>query len=376
MESGFFPEWASPGHRESMVGNASASIITDAFMKGLIKDNAEEMYKGMLHGANNLHPEGRLGYQYYNDLGYVPYDVGIRDNASRTLEYAYDDWCIYQMGRKLGRPEGELELYRQRSLNYKKTFNKKFNMMSGRNKDGTFPSNFKPESWWDAFTESNSWHYNWSVFHDVQGLIGLMGGEEPFVRKLDSVFTMPPTFGSDEKPKDLVHEMREMQLVNMGQYAHGNQPIQHMIYLYNYAGQPWKTQYWIRETMDKLYEATPDGYCGDEDNGQTSAWFVLSSMGLYTVTPGSNEYIIGSPLFKNVTVHLENGKEIVIEAPNNDVESRYIESLKLNGKTYSKNYINHETLMKGANLEFTMSPKPNKKRGTKKSDYPYSLSTE
>ena len=380
LESGFFPEWASPGHRESMVGNASASVITDAFMKGLIKENAEEMYEGMLHGANNQHPEisstGRLGYKYYNELGYVPYDVGIRDNASRTLEYAYDDWCIYQMGRKLGRPKEELELYRQRSLNYKKTFNKDFNMMSGRNKDGTFPSNFKPESWWDAFTEGNSWHYTWSVFHDVQGLVGLMGGEEPFVRKLDSVFTMPPTFGNNEKPKELVHEMREMQVVNMGQYAHGNQPIQHMIYLYNYAGQPWKAQYWVRETMDKLYEATADGYCGDEDNGQTSAWFVLSSMGFYSVCPGANEYVLGSPLFKKVSIKLENGNKIVIKAPNNDPKNRYIKSLKLNGKTYSKNYLDHEDLVKGATLNFTMSSEPNKKRGTKKSSYPYSLSTE
>jgi predicted alpha-1,2-mannosidase len=249
-------------------------------------------------------------------------------------------------------------------------------MMSGRNKDGTFPSNFKPESWWDAFTEGNSWHYTWSVFHDIQGLVSLMGGEEPFVRKLDSVFTMPPTFGNNEKPKELVHEMREMQVVNMGQYAHGNQPIQHMIYLYNYAGQPWKAQYWVRETMDKLYEATADGYCGDEDNGQTSAWFVLSSMGFYSVCPGANEYVLGSPLFKKVSIKLENGNKIVIKAPNNDPKNRYIKSLKLNGKTYSKNYLDHEDLVKGATLNFTMSSEPNKKRGTKKSSYPYSLSTE
>ena len=380
-ESGFFPEWASPGHRESMVGNATASVIYDAFTKGLIKKDAVKMYEGMLHGANNVHPKvsssGRTGYQYYNKLGYVPYDVKIRDNASRTLEYAYDDWCIYQMGKKLNRPAEELELYCNRSLNYKNTFNKNFNMMSGRNEDGTFPAKFKPEAWWDAFTEGNSWHYTWSVFHDIQGLINLMGGEKTFVSTLDSVFIMPPTFGSTEKPKnDLVHEMREMQIAGMGQYAHGNQPIQHMIYLYNYAGEPWKAQYWVREAMDRLYQAIPDGYCGDEDNGQTSAWYVFSALGFYTVCPGTNEYVIGSPLFKSVKVHLENGKKIIINAKNNSVDNRYIKAIKLNGKAYGKNFFKHEDLIKGAVIDVDLSAKPNRQRGTAKTDFPYSLSNE
>ena len=381
LESGFFPEWASPGHRESMVGNATASVIYDAFTKGLIKTNAVKMYEGLLHGANNVHPtvpsSGRLGYQYYNKLGYVPYDVKIRDNASRTLEYAYDDWCIYQMGKKLNRPAEEIEVYRRRSLNYRNTFNKKFNMMSGRNEDGSFPANFKPVSWWDAFTEGNSWHYTWSVFHDVQGLINLMGDEKTFISMLDSVFITPPTFGSNEKPNDnLVHEMREMQVVGMGQYAHGNQPVQHMIYLYNYAGEPWKAQYWVRETMDRLYHATPDGYCGDEDNGQTSAWYVFSALGFYSVCPGSNEYVIGSPLFNSVKVNLENGKQIVINAKNNNVDNRYINSIKLNGKTYGKNFLKHTDLIKGATIDIDMSSTPNKQRGIMKFDFPYSLSNE
>ena len=380
LESGFYPEWASPGHRDCMVGNGSASVIADAYMKGLVKENAVKMYEGMLHGANNVHPEvpssGRLGYQYYNTLGFVPYDVKIRDNASRTLEYAYDDWCIYQMGRKLNRPAEELELYRKRSLNYKNTFNKKFNMMSGRNKDGSFPENFKPVSWWDAFTEGNSWHYTWSVFHDVQGLIDLMGGKRTFVSMLDSVFVTPPTFGSDEKAGDLVHEMREMQVVSMGQYAHGNQPIQHMIYLYNYAGEPWKAQYWVREAMDRLYRPTADGYCGDEDNGQTSAWYVFSALGFYSVCPGSNEYVIGSPLFKSVKVNLENGKKIIINAKNNEASNRYINTLKVNGRTYSRNYLKHEDLVKGVKIDADMSAAPNVKRGVTSDDLPYSLSNE
>ena len=379
-EGGFFPEWASPGYRESMVGNASASVIYDAYNKGLIKTDALKMYEGMLYGANNAHPTisstGRLGYQYYNKLGYVPYDVKIRDNASRTLEYAYDDWCIYQMGKKLNRPKAETDLYRQRSLNYRNTFNKQFNMMSGRNEDGSFPANFKPVSWWDAFTEGNSWHYTWSVFHDIKGLIGLMGGQKTFVNMLDSVFIMPPTFGGTDKPGDLVHEMREMQAVGMGQYAHGNQPIQHMIYLYNYAGEPWKAQYWVREAMDRLYQATPDGYCGDEDNGQTSAWYVFSSMGFYSVCPGTNQYVIGSPLFKSVKINLENGKKIIINAKNNSKYNRYIKGITFNGKEYNKNYFTHEELLKGAVINFDMSSQPNLKRGTTADSFPYSLSDE
>ena len=380
LESGFYPEWASPGHRDCMVGNGSAPVIYDAFSKGLIKQDAVKMYEGMIHGANNLHPHvsssGRLGYEYYNEIGYVPYDVGIRDNASRTLEYAYDDWCIYQMGKKLNRPTEELELYRKRCLNYKNQFNKKFNLMSGRKKDGSFPDNFKPVSWWDAFTEGNSWHYSWSVFHDIQGLIELMGDEETFVSMLDTVFDMPPTFGGGDTKGNLVHEMREMQVIDMGQYAHGNQPIQHMIYLYNYAGEPWKTQYWIREAMDRLYQPTPDGYCGDEDNGQTSAWYVFSSLGFYSVCPGANEYVIGSPLFDSAKINLENGKQIVINTKNNSDENVYIKTLRVNGGNYSKNYLTHDDLLNGAKINFEMSSKPNKRRGIRKSDYPYSLSNE
>ncbi len=380
LESGLFPEWASPGHRESMVGNASASVINDAFTKGLIKKDAEKMYEGMLYGANNVHPKvsssGRTGYQYYNKLGYVPYNVKIRDNASRTLEYAYDDWCIYQMGKKLNRPAKEIEVYRQRAFNYRNTFNKKFGMMSGRNEDGSFPENFKPVSWWDAFTEGNSWHYTWSVFHDIQGLLNLMGSKEIFVNRLDSVFIMPPTFGGTDKPNNnLVHEMREMQVVGMGQYAHGNQPIQHMIYLYNYAGEPWKAQYWVREAMDRLYKATPDGYCGDEDNGQTSAWYVFSALGFYPVCPGTNEYVIGSPLFKSVKVNLENGKQIVINAKGNNADNRYINSIRMNGILYGKNYVRHTELVKGATINLEMSATPNKGRCTTAAAFPYSFST-
>ena len=377
LESGFFPEWASPGHRGCMVGNNSASIISDAFMKGITKVDAEKMYEGMIKGANNVHPRvqstGRYGYDYYNKLGYVPYNVGINESIARTLEYAYDDWCIYRMGQKLGRPEKEIEVYKNRSQNFRKVFDPEHKLMRGKNADGTFQSPFNPFKWGDAFTEGNSWHYTWSVFHDIQGLVDLMGGKQEFVNMLDSVFKLPPVF-DDSYYGGVIHEIREMQIVNMGNYAHGNQPIQHMIYLYNYAGAPWKAQYWLHETMNRLYMATPDGYCGDEDNGQTSAWYVFTALGFYPVCPGSNEYVLGAPYFNKVTVSLENGKKLEIVAPANSDTNRYIKTLNYNGKNYTKNYINHFDLIKGGRLLFDMDGKPNKSRGVKDSDFPYSFS--
>ena len=337
-ESGFFPEWASPGHRGCMVGNNSASILVDAYMKGVKVDDLETMYKGLIHGTENVHPTvsstGRLGHEYYNKLGYVPYDVKINENAARTLEYAYNDWCIYQIAKELGRPKKELDLYAKRAMNYKNLYDKESKLMRGKNADGTFQSPFSPLKWGDAFTEGNSWHYTWSVFHDPQGLIDLMGGKDSFVMMLDSVFAVPPLF-DDSYYGQVIHEIREMQIMNMGNYAHGNQPIQHMIYLYNYAGQPWKAQYWVRDVMNKMYTPTPDGYCGDEDNGQTSAWYVFSALGFYPVAPGTTQYVLGAPLFKKATLHFENGKNLVINAPENSDKNIYIESMSFNGVNLS-----------------------------------------
>ncbi len=378
-ESGFLPEWASPGHRGIMIGNNSASVVADAYLKGLRGYDIETLYEAMLHGTENVHPTvsstGRLGHEYYNKLGYVPYDVGIKENAARTLEYAYADWTIYKLAKSLKRPKKEIDLFAKRSQNYRNLFDPEHKLMRGRNEDGSFQSPFSPTKWGDAFTEGNSWHYTWSVFHDPQGLIDLMGGNKEFVKMLDSVFVMPPVF-DDSYYGGVIHEIREMQIMNMGQYAHGNQPIQHMIYLYNYAGEPWKAQYRVREVMDKLYLPTPDGYCGDEDNGQTSAWYVFSALGFYPVCPGSDQYVIGSPLFSKMSVHLENGNTIEINAPNNGHDQRYISSVMLNGKDYTRNYFTHGDLMKGAKIDFSMSHTPNKSRGTGKPDAPYSFSNE
>jgi len=377
-EGGFLPEWSSPGYANIMVGNNSASVVSDAYIKGLRGYDIETLYEAVLHGANNEGPMtavGRAGAPYYIELGYVPYDVGINESAARTLEYAYDDFAIYQLAKALGRPKAEIDLYERRSRNYRHLFDRETGLMRGKNKDGTFQYPFNPFKWGDAFTEGNSWHYSWSVFHDIEGLARLMGGYEEFVKKLDSVFSLPPVF-DESYYRGVIHEIREMQVANMGQYAHGNQPIQHMIYLYNYAGQPWKAQYWVRETLNRMYTPHPDGYCGDEDNGQTSAWYVFSALGFYPVCPATDEYVLGAPLFRKATVSFSNGTQLVVNAPGNSAENRYIGSLRLNGKEYSKNFVKHSELIKGSVLDVEMVAQPNESRGIDKDDFPYSLTNE
>ncbi len=378
-ESGFFPEWASPGHRGCMVGNNSASILVDAYLKGVKVDDVETLYQGLLHGTENVHPTvsstGRLGHEYYNEVGYVPYDVKINENAARTLEYANDDWCIYQLAKQQTRPKKEVDRFARRALNYRNLFDPETKLMRGKNKDGQFMTPFSPLKWGDAFTEGNSWHYTWSVFHDPQGLIDLMGGDEMFVTMLDSVFAVPPVF-DDSYYGQVIHEIREMTVMNMGNYAHGNQPIQHMIYLYDYAKQPWKAQYWLRQVMNRMYSATPDGYCGDEDNGQTSAWYVFSALGFYPVCPGTDQYVIGAPLFKKAVLHMESGKDVVINAPDNCACKCYIQDMKVDGQTYTKNYFTHSSLMNGTTIDIQMGKEPNRQRAIAAEDAPYSFSKE
>lgn len=375
-EGGWLPEWASPGYRSVMVGNDSASVVADAWIKGVKSPAIETLYEALQKGAMHAGPipaVGRDGAEYYNELGYVPYDVKIHENAARSLEYAYDDFTIYQLAKSLNKPQEDQDFYKNRAYNYKKLFDKNTGLMRGKNKDGTFQIPFNPFKWGDAFTEGNSWHYSWSVFQDFEGLANFLGGHKAMELKLDSVFMLPPIF-DDSYYGFPIHEIREMQIANMGQYAHGNQPIQHMTYLYNFVGAPWKSQYWIRETMDKMYSPNPDGYCGDEDNGQTSAWYVFSALGFYPVTPATDEYIIGSPIFDKVVLHLAGGNTLLINSSDNGADNRYIKSLLWDGKNYTKNYLKHSELIKGGVLDFTMDSVPHKTRGTKPSDLPYSLS--
>ena len=376
-ENRFLPEWASPGHRDCMVGNNSASVVADAVVKGIPHDNLQALYDCIVYGTEHVHPSvsssGRTGYDLYNTLGYIPYDAGIPESVARTLEYAYDDWCILQIAQTLGRPQEELDRWEARALNYRNVFDPESRLMRGRNTDGSFQEPFSPYKWGDAFTEGNAWHYTWSVFHDVAGLIDLMGGDGPFVEMLDSVFKVPPVY-DDSYYGYRIHEIAEMQVADMGNYAHGNQPAQHMLYLYDWAGQPWKTQQHVRDAMQRLYSAAPDGYCGDEDNGQTSAWYVFSALGFYPVCPASTQYALGVPLFRRAVVTRGDGTTLTIDAPENSPGTPYVHEVTLNGRNWTRNYLDHGDLVAGARLEFTLDSLPSYNRGRSPEDRPGSFS--
>ncbi len=355
-ESGWLPEWASPGHRDCMIGSNSASIIADAFLKGNIEQNdAEILLEAMLKNATQnegrpVKSVGREGVNYYNSLGYVPYNVGINENVARTLEYAYADFCIARMAEKMGK-KNIADKYYQQSLRYKNVFDDQTGWMRGKNADGSFQTPFNPLKWGDAFTEGNSLHYTWSVFHDINGLINLMGGKEKFEKKIDEVFNMPPLY-DDSYYGFTIHEIREMQIMDMGNYAHGNQPIQHLIYLYNYAGKPQKAQAKIREVMKKLYASTPDGYCGDEDNGQTSAWYVFSALGFYPVTPASDVYVLGNPIFEEVKLQLPNNKEFIIKNTEKTKGNIFVKDIFVNGKKWESYELPYKIFTENGRLDF------------------------
>lgn len=374
-QCGWLPSWSFPGEGGSMIGNHAISLFADAWAKGIKTFNPEQALKAYLHEATNKGPwgpaNGRHGWKEYYELGYVPYPE-YREATAKTLEYAYDDFCGYNLA-KMTNNDFYADVFSRQMYNYKNVYDPATRFMRGKQKDGKWVPNFDPIEWGGPFTEGNAWHYQWSVFQDVQGLINLMKGEKNFTSKLDSVFTEPNkvkvgTYGG------LIHEMTEMVMANLGQYAHGNQPIQHMIYLYNYAGEPWKAQFHARDVMYKLYNATEDGYPGDEDQGQTSSWYVLSAMGFYSVCPGTDQYVIGSPMFKKITITLENGKKFIIEGNNNNKENFYISTATLNGKAYTKNYITHSDITNGGVLKFEMTNKPNLQRGLSADDKPFSLS--
>ena len=380
---GWLPSWSFPGETGGMCGNHSISLLADAWAKGIRTfdpDSAlaayahEAMNKGPMGGAN-----GRAGWKEYWQLGYVTFPES-HGSVTQTLEYAYDDWCAWTLARSCGNKFYE-EIFGRVLRNYVNLWDPETKFFRGRGKDGKWfvpiaPEHgggvFDPLVWGGPYTEGNAWHYIWSVFHDVQGLINLFGSDEAFCQKMDSVFSQPGTV----KPGwygGKIHEMVEMEIANMGQYAHGNQPIQHMPYLYSYAGQPWKTQYWVRQIMERLYSSTPDGFPGDEDQGGMSSWYVLSALGLYAVTPGTDQYVLGSPVFRRATITMEDGKEFVIEAEGNSKENVYVTSRQLNGQPLSRNYITYGELTSGGTLRLQMSSTPNKQLGTAKTDAPYSL---
>jgi predicted alpha-1,2-mannosidase len=374
-ESGWLPEWASPGHIKVMIGSNSASVIAGAYLNGVKGVDIKLLWDALYKNAYQVHPVlssvGRAGVAAYNRLGYVPYDV-INESAARTLEYAYDDFCLYKLAVALHKDSAVVRVFHDRALNYRNLFYDKYKLMAGRDSTGKFRPDFDPFAWGGDFTEGNSWHYSWSVLHDPMGLGKLMGGRGSFLRMLDSVFVLPPVFGYKQYKK-VIHEMREMQTSGFGQYAHGNEPIQHMIYFYDWAGEPWKAQYWVRQVMDRLYRPTVDGYCGDEDNGQTSAWYVFSALGFYPVCPVTGEFAIGSPLFRAVRIRMPGGKELVLKAVQNGSDRVYLQSVRLQGVEYEKNYFTRVQLQRGGVIEYRLSERPNKKRGLRVDAAPYSF---
>lgn len=379
-ESGWLPEWTSPGHIDCMIGSNSSSVVASSIILNNITDvdKLNTLWESVYKNAYNAHPTlisvGRAGIKEYDKLGYVPNDIGIKESAARTLEYAYNDYCVLKLGEYMKKDKKTLDVFAKRSLNYKNIFHPYNKLMAGKDSKGSYRKDFNPFAWGGDFTEGNSWHYTWSALHDPVGLAQLMGGKKQMATMLDSVFVLPPVF-DESAYGEIIHEIREMQIMNFGQYAHGNQPVQHMIYLYNWVNQPWKAQYWAREIMRRLYRPTPDGYCGDEDNGQTSAWYVMSAMGFYSVCPVQGEYAIGSPLFKSIKVTLPNGNKLEISAPDNSDENIYVDRIDVNNSEYNKNYFTHQLLQKGGQINFIMSNKPNTSRNISDSSQPFSYSS-
>jgi predicted alpha-1,2-mannosidase len=375
-QCGWLPAWSFPAETGGMLGNHSISLLADAWMKGIRTFDPKQALEAYYHEATNKGPwgsaNGRPGWKEYFADGYVPYSKETQGATAWTLEFAYDDFCAYQLAKATGNKYYE-NVFARQMYNYKNLFDTKTRFMRAKDGKGNWIEPFDPMDWGGPYTEGNAWHWTWSVFHDTQGLINLMGGDKNFTTKMDSVFTEPGTikvggYGT------VIHEMTEMAAFKMGQFAQGNEPIHHMLYMYNYAGQPWKAQQHLREVMDKMYNATENGYPGDEDEGQMSSWFVLSAAGFYSVCPGTDQYVIGSPLFNKMTITLENGNKFTVDANNNSKQNVYIQSATLNGKPYTHNWISHADIMNGGTLHLEMGDKPNLTRGLAVEDKPFSLS--
>ena len=350
-QNGRLPVWNFWGSEtDMMIGYHSVPVIVDAYLKGIGDFDAEKALEACIATANI---DEYRGIGSYKKNGYIPYNVTDKYNSenwslSRTLEYAFDDFCIAEMAKKMGKTELANEFYK-RSQNYRNVYNPATNFMQPIDDKGVFQPNFNPDEYTAHICESNAWHYFWSVQHDIKGLIALSGGQDKFAAKLDSMFTYIPA-GNEELPI--------FSTGMIGQYAHGNEPSHHVIYLYNKVRQPWKAQKYAAEVMHKLYFNAPAGLCGNEDCGQMSAWYVFSAMGFYPVNPVSGEYEIGTPLFPEMRLNLKNGKTFTVLAPNVSRENIYIQSVKVNGKPYDKSYITHQQIMDGATVEFVMGNQP------------------
>lgn len=362
-EGGWFPKWASPGYRSCMIGTHIDAIMADAYVKGIRGFDLEAAYEGMRRNAFEPGSQdgavGRKGLEYYMRLGYVPADK-VEESVSRTLDFAYNDFCIAQVAKGLGRKEDH-ELLIARAQNYRNVFDPSVGFMRGRNADGSWVEPFREFAWGGPYVEGGVWQCGWAVQHDPAGLIALMGGREQFLAKLETLLSTPPYFEVGTYNRE-IHEMTEMAAVDFGQYAHSNQPSHHVLYLFAAAGAPWKTEYWVRRVLQELYGPDSRGFCGDEDNGEMSAWYIFSALGFYPFCPGHPSYVLGSPLFKRAVLHLANDKEFIISAPNNAHDRPFVKRVLLNGKPYTKSYLLHETIAQGGALEFTMSRRENPTR--------------
>jgi len=345
------------GEQPPMIGYHSLSVLADAYVKGIRDYDVPKAFEAAKKLANDL---DRKGKQLYLDYGFIPSDLKGQ-NVSRTLEYCYDDWCITRLAKDFN--DKDLLYFGQRGDFYKYSFSKKENFMIGRKSNFQFISDFDPMETTGHYTEANAYQYSTFVPQDVNGLVDLMGGELNFEKWLDECFTIQTDFS-----KINVRDVTGL----IGQYAHGNEPSHSIAYLYNYAGTPWKTQRIVRQILSTLYTDKQDGIDGNEDAGQMSAWYVMSAMGIYSVTPGMEYYVIGSPIFDKITLNLENGNKFEIIANNNGKDNVYIQSAQLNNEGYSKTYILDETIMNGGKLVFEMGNKPNTNWGTNKEDRPYS----
>ncbi len=352
-KGGILPIWELAGNYTGcMIGYHSIPVITDAYVKGIRDYDSNKALAAMVNSANQDH----LGLQSYKTHGYIFSDEEA-ESVSKTLEYAYDDWCIAQLAKSLGYKD-IYNNFIQRAQNYKNIFDPQTGFMRAK-RNNTWVEPFQPEEVNFHFTEANSWQYSFYVPQDVSGFIDLLGGKKQLDTKLDQLFTTSSETSGRE----------QVDITGLiGQYAHGNEPSHHMAYLYNYIGKPWKTQQRVREIMLDLYSNQPDGLSGNEDCGQMSAWYIFSALGFYPVTPGSDEYAIGSPLFESVKINLENGNSFIIKSKNNTAKNTYVQSMVLNGKPYTKSYIKHQDIMEGGELLFEMGPEPSKNFGIKDED--------